>query len=77
MTAPARIALITGAGSGIGRASALALMDAGWTVVLAGRRAGELQATAAHAPDRALAPRSPEGHAVTRSDRVSRHSENR
>ena len=33
-----KIALITGAGSGIGEASALALSKAGYTVVLAGRR---------------------------------------
>ena len=50
-----KIALVTGAGSGIGRACAKALMDAGWIVVLAGRRPEELDATAAHAPDRALA----------------------
>ena len=53
MSSPQRIALVTGAGSGIGRASAQALMNAGWTVVLAGRRAAELEATAAHAPDQA------------------------
>ena len=38
MTHNARIALVTGAGSGIGKAASLALADAGFTVVLAGRR---------------------------------------
>jgi NAD(P)-dependent dehydrogenase (short-subunit alcohol dehydrogenase family) len=33
-----KIAVVTGAGSGIGKASALALMKHGWSVVLAGRR---------------------------------------
>jgi NAD(P)-dependent dehydrogenase (short-subunit alcohol dehydrogenase family) len=37
-----RTAIITGAGTGIGRASALALLDEGWQVVLAGRRAEQL-----------------------------------
>jgi NAD(P)-dependent dehydrogenase (short-subunit alcohol dehydrogenase family) len=41
-----RIALVTGAGSGIGRAAALALRRAGFEIVLAGRRADPLEATA-------------------------------
>jgi NAD(P)-dependent dehydrogenase (short-subunit alcohol dehydrogenase family) len=44
-----RIALVTGAGSGIGRAASLALNSAGYSVVLAGRRASELERTAAMA----------------------------
>ncbi|MFT0547552.1 SDR family oxidoreductase [Allopusillimonas ginsengisoli] len=40
-----KIALVTGAGSGIGRASALALMKADFFVVLTGRRAEPLQQT--------------------------------
>src|SRR6185312_11284282 len=44
-----KIALVTGAGSGIGRASALALQAANFTVVLAGRRLTELEGTAAKA----------------------------
>jgi NAD(P)-dependent dehydrogenase (short-subunit alcohol dehydrogenase family) len=54
MSATRRIALVTGAGSGIGRASALALHAAGYHVVLAGRRAAELEKTAA-AAERTLA----------------------
>ena len=41
-----RIAVITGAGTGIGRASALALMNDGWSVALAGRRKDMLEETA-------------------------------
>lgn len=43
----ARHAFVTGAGTGIGRAIALALADKGSAVSLAGRRAGPLQAVAA------------------------------
>ena len=45
-----RVALVTGAGSGIGRASARALLADGWRVALAGRRRDALEETAAAAP---------------------------
>jgi len=44
-----QIALVTGAGSGIGRAVSLTLQRAGYSVVLAGRREAELQLTASGA----------------------------
>jgi NAD(P)-dependent dehydrogenase (short-subunit alcohol dehydrogenase family) len=47
------VALITGAGSGVGRATALAFLAAGWQVALAGRRADALAATLAMAGERA------------------------
>ena len=62
MNTPAKIAVITGAGSGIGRASALALLDVGWTTVLAGRRREALEETAA------LASAPPPGTLVVPTD---------
>jgi len=41
--------VITGAGSGVGRATALAFLNAGWGVALLGRRAEALEETAAQA----------------------------
>ena len=52
MNTSAKIALVTGAGSGIGRVTALGLLDDGFSVVLAGRRAAPLQALADEAAAR-------------------------
>ena len=45
-----QIAVVTGAGSGVGRAIALRLAAEGWTVALLGRRAAALAETAAANP---------------------------
>src|SRR3954447_1251957 len=55
MTSHSKVALVTGAGSGIGRAVSVALQTAGYSVILAGRRLTELQQTAASGEDSATA----------------------
>ena len=49
MTSPHKVAVVTGAGTGIGKHSALALLEEGYAVVLAGRRKEPLEETAAEA----------------------------
>jgi len=57
MTLNSKVAIVTGAGTGIGKAAALALIKDGYRVVLAGRRAALLEEvmTLGGAPDRVLA----------------------
>lgn len=50
MTETRKVALVTGAGSGVGRAVALGLLGAGYATVLAGRRRAALEETASLAP---------------------------
>jgi NAD(P)-dependent dehydrogenase (short-subunit alcohol dehydrogenase family) len=49
MSTPPKVAIVTGAGTGIGRAAALGLLAEGYAVVLAGRRAALLAETIADA----------------------------
>src|SRR5882724_9602765 len=50
MPSMTKVAIVTGAGSGIGKAAALALLQHGYCVALAGRRREPLEKTAAEAP---------------------------
>ncbi|WP_204011985.1 SDR family oxidoreductase [Virgisporangium aurantiacum] len=54
MRADGPVAVVTGAGSGIGRRVSIDLLGAGYRVVLAGRRASTLDETAAAAPEATL-----------------------
>src|SRR5437667_5052917 len=49
MHSPRKVAIVTGAGTGIGKHVAVALLQAGYSVVLAGRRKEVLEATAREA----------------------------
>jgi NAD(P)-dependent dehydrogenase (short-subunit alcohol dehydrogenase family) len=49
MASGSKVAVVTGAGSGIGKAAALALLGEGWSVALAGRRKDALEKTAKEA----------------------------
>src|SRR5262249_26095769 len=49
MSTPGKIAIVTGAGSGVGRQVAVALLREGYSVALAGRRREALEATARQA----------------------------
>lgn len=53
MSDSTKVAVVTGAGSGIGKACSLALLDAGYSVVLAGRRTEALESTVADAGEAA------------------------
>lgn len=61
----ARIAVVTGAGSGIGRATARALLEAGFRVALVGRREDPLHETAGAHPHALVVPAD-----VTSADQV-------
>ena len=56
-----KFAVVTGAGSGVGRAATLALLADGWTVALAGRRADALEAMSTSCSDGSTALRASGG----------------
>jgi NAD(P)-dependent dehydrogenase (short-subunit alcohol dehydrogenase family) len=70
MAAAKRVALVTGAGSGIGKSAAIALLEDGYHVALVGRRKEMLEKTAAEsgAKDRALVLPAD----ITREDQVAK-----
>ncbi len=49
-----KVAIVTGAGTGVGRATAIKLSDAGFSVILIGRRKGKLEETKKVCNDQAL-----------------------
>jgi NAD(P)-dependent dehydrogenase (short-subunit alcohol dehydrogenase family) len=71
MNGPRKTAVVTGAGSGIGRAVALGLVDAGYRVAIAGRRAEALDGTL-HAADNRSADLLPVVTDITSAESVAR-----
>ena len=49
MSTPVKVAIVTGAGTGVGKRTALALLEVGYSVALAGRRVEPLESTVAAA----------------------------
>ncbi len=47
MNSPVKVAIVTGAGTGVGKSTALALLENGYSVTLAGRRVEPLEMTSA------------------------------
>ena len=43
MSTPVKVAIVTGAGTGVGKRTALALLEVGYSVALAGRRVEPLE----------------------------------
>jgi NAD(P)-dependent dehydrogenase (short-subunit alcohol dehydrogenase family) len=66
-----RVAIVTGGGSGIGHATALALAGAGWQVIVAGRRRETLDEVCAASPARIL--QSPRGGRIINNGSISAH----
>ena len=60
MASNGKVALVTGAGSGIARAAALALLREGYSVVLTGRRQDMLEQTLSQAGPHAEGARPPD-----------------
>ena len=58
MSTPPKVAIVTGAGTGIGRAVAIGLLEEGYAVVLAGRRAALAGADGRRTPARRARARS-------------------
>ena len=78
MTSNGRVAIVTGGGTGVGKASALALLKDGYSVVLAGRRAEPLETTvqeAGEAGSRTLAVPTDVGEPASVAELFSRTME--